>query len=795
MTEAQRHTIKKLELNITLPADTPQDKAVDVSKEMYSNYFADAIEMALGSFSEHESIIIKDINIDLGEIAPEDIPPALESKLKEKIMECTNASKSIFQISTSFISLEDAIVQAFMEYIETGYTELHIAGKTYELKELINEGVSQIISNAEMRMKLHDFFTSNVSPVFRFNDLADDNVLIYMIAQLLEISHISTIETSPLKTWPHKALSMALIASIYAPNELYKVLTHDFTEEIINQFSTAYQNLKHDFMSYHNSAKIKKQVESLLNKIVNQISSNDFVSNHFPKQEHRGSQNKATEAKKDLYLDNQESQRRESSERLDSEKLAYFSVANSKASQEKSDNLEDIYLENTTNSQKESAQPIREIRNDYNSNHETFEQEVVGKNVGQSTKEDLFIENKANIQTQNHTQAQANRVATEQIKARETSQINAHVETRNDVMQIDSNAGETNDKMAATLAKEDLYVENKADIQTQNHTQTKANRVATEQNKACETSHPDAHEEALSMSLQSSTSENPSDNALQTNQKDIDTGIARSTDITFDDVTTEERKTAQQHPSQEQGKTIEYKHEAPATATPTPTDREQTAHSEAGILNTAQIPEEESYDSIIEYADNAGEYADIVEEGIDPYEWMRTDKRIHTSDAGLVLLNPFITVFFARLGLTNEDNSFETMEQRMRAAHLLRVLAFGPEEEHDDCKLVFCKILCGISPEVPCFIDFIPTEQECAEMDSLIASVCEYWSIMRGTSTNGFRQTFLQRHGTIEKDDAGWLVRVEGKTLDILMEDLPWGITTFVLPWTRPFFVDWQKSI
>ena len=43
MTEVQRHTINKLELNIILPADTPQDKAVDISNELYNKHFAETI--------------------------------------------------------------------------------------------------------------------------------------------------------------------------------------------------------------------------------------------------------------------------------------------------------------------------------------------------------------------------------------------------------------------------------------------------------------------------------------------------------------------------------------------------------------------------------------------------------------------------------------------------------------------------------------------------------------------------------------------------------------------------------
>ena len=226
MTEVQRHTINKLELNIILPADTPQDKAVDISNELYNKHFAETIERVLGGFSEQENIIINEINIDLGEISPEDIPSALESILREKIMAYMSFSSSVDQINSPVISLEDAIVNSFLEYIETGYTELNIAGKSYTLMDVAKAGGAMIISNEETLMRLHDIFSYNAFPILRFNDITDDTILIAIIEKMLEISHISISKhtSSLLKSWPHDSLAMALFASIYAPSTLHVFL-------------------------------------------------------------------------------------------------------------------------------------------------------------------------------------------------------------------------------------------------------------------------------------------------------------------------------------------------------------------------------------------------------------------------------------------------------------------------------------------------------------------------------------------------------------------------------------------
>jgi len=66
---------------------------------------------------------------------------------------------------------------------------------------------------------------------------------------------------------------------------------------------------------------------------------------------------------------------------------------------------------------------------------------------------------------------------------------------------------------------------------------------------------------------------------------------------------------------------------------------------------------------------------------------------------------------------------------------------------------------------------------------------------MKGTSNEGLRQAFLRRFGTIEKDDVGWIVRVEGQALDILMEDLPWTFSTITSPWSEFLIhVEWQEA-
>jgi hypothetical protein len=56
---------------------------------------------------------------------------------------------------------------------------------------------------------------------------------------------------------------------------------------------------------------------------------------------------------------------------------------------------------------------------------------------------------------------------------------------------------------------------------------------------------------------------------------------------------------------------------------------------------------------------------------------------------------------------------------------------------------------------------------------------------LKNTSANGLREGFLKRDGLLTRQDRGWLLRVEKKTLDVLLEKIPWGYGLIRLPWNE----------
>jgi len=54
------------------------------------------------------------------------------------------------------------------------------------------------------------------------------------------------------------------------------------------------------------------------------------------------------------------------------------------------------------------------------------------------------------------------------------------------------------------------------------------------------------------------------------------------------------------------------------------------------------------------------------------------------------------------------------------------------------------------------------------------------------------RESFLKRDGILTQKENGWLLQVERKTLDILIDSIPWGYSTVSFSWNEYLiFVEW----
>ncbi|MEB4593421.1 contractile injection system tape measure protein [Candidatus Thiothrix sp. Deng01] len=165
------------------------------------------------------------------------------------------------------------------------------------------------------------------------------------------------------------------------------------------------------------------------------------------------------------------------------------------------------------------------------------------------------------------------------------------------------------------------------------------------------------------------------------------------------------------------------------------------------------------------------------------------EQALYTGQAGLVLLHPFLPQFFTALGIAEADR----LLQPERAACLLYFLASGrrisPEYE-----LTLPKILCCLPLDAPLPADAGLTDAEQAEAIALLDAVIHHWTALRNTSPDGLRGNFLLRQGKLSPyPDGGWLLQVEQQTHDLLLDQLPWGVSLLRLPWMPQLLrVEWR---
>lgn len=162
---------------------------------------------------------------------------------------------------------------------------------------------------------------------------------------------------------------------------------------------------------------------------------------------------------------------------------------------------------------------------------------------------------------------------------------------------------------------------------------------------------------------------------------------------------------------------------------------------------------------------------------------------IYIENAGLVILHPFLPQLFTAAGISANAELLKPQ----RALCLLHFLATGrttaPEYE-----LALPKILCNIPLTTPVESDVALTDSEQKEAYALLEAVIRHWEVLRNTSPDSLRGTFLLRHGKVSlRDDGDWLLQVEAQSFDILLDQLPWGISLVKLPWMeRMLWVEWH---
>ncbi|MCC6288283.1 MAG: hypothetical protein IT249_10395 [Chitinophagaceae bacterium] len=166
---------------------------------------------------------------------------------------------------------------------------------------------------------------------------------------------------------------------------------------------------------------------------------------------------------------------------------------------------------------------------------------------------------------------------------------------------------------------------------------------------------------------------------------------------------------------------------------------------------------------------------------------------LYTEYAGLVILHPFLPVLFEALQLTLQHKWVS--EEAQHTAVLITAFIVTGNEVFQEFELVLSKLLCGLNPsDVLLNISNAITVETISACEEMIIAAIQHWAALKNTGIAAFRETFLQRDGKITSVDKGWLLQVEQKGVDVLLNSLPWGIGVVKLPWMKtPIYTEWNS--
>lgn len=156
----------------------------------------------------------------------------------------------------------------------------------------------------------------------------------------------------------------------------------------------------------------------------------------------------------------------------------------------------------------------------------------------------------------------------------------------------------------------------------------------------------------------------------------------------------------------------------------------------------------------------------------------RHEEGFFITNAGLVLAAPFLPRFFTNLGIV-ADGAFNNKDLPVA---LLQWLVTG-SEFYAEFDTVLAKVFCGMEPEAPIIIVPQLPDGFKREAHLLLEAIIGHWPALKNTSVEGLREAFLQRGGKLSMQGGEWLLQVEQKAYDMLLNDLPWTIHTIKLPW------------
>lgn len=156
-------------------------------------------------------------------------------------------------------------------------------------------------------------------------------------------------------------------------------------------------------------------------------------------------------------------------------------------------------------------------------------------------------------------------------------------------------------------------------------------------------------------------------------------------------------------------------------------------------------------------------------------------------DGGLCLLAPFLNNFFENLFLVTKNN-LAGEDKKAKAYFILQYIVNGTI----DYKIINHSLAYyfAAKPNMAIYDDIQLTEKEILECNILLQTIISYIPNLKKISIETFQKEFLQREGVLGINTNE--LRIERKSIDVILETVPWNFHIIKLPWLQNIFtVEW----
>lgn len=152
-------------------------------------------------------------------------------------------------------------------------------------------------------------------------------------------------------------------------------------------------------------------------------------------------------------------------------------------------------------------------------------------------------------------------------------------------------------------------------------------------------------------------------------------------------------------------------------------------------------------------------------------------------NAGLVLISPFLPRLFSMMELT-EDGKFTNRKAQIKAIFLMQYAVFG-DEEFPEYGVQLNKIMTNFKTGTPIPKKSVLTDEDKDTVNGMLNGVLQNWGRLTNTTISGLQEGFLRREGSLEEQDETYLLTVETKAYDMLLDHVPWSFRTIKFSWMK----------